>query len=93
MLIQPTTRPGEPNMQTIVAGVIHQIQLVDCVEGMHRLPEACIPLTVTSPPYDGLRSFNGHELGQETFERVAEELHRITTPGGVVVWLVAPTPS
>jgi site-specific DNA-methyltransferase (adenine-specific) len=61
----------------------------DCLAGMRTLPDDCIHLTVTSPPYDGLRSFGGHALDFETFEGVADELHRITRPGGVVVWVVA----
>ena len=31
----------------------------DCLEGMKRIPQGSIDLTVTSPPYDNLRSYNG----------------------------------
>ena len=44
-----------------------------------------IQLTVTSPPYDNLRKYNGFTWD---FEGVAKELHRVTKPGGVVVWVV-----
>lgn len=44
-----------------------------------------VDLTVTSPPYDNLRTYNGYSFD---FENVARELYRITKPGGVVVWVV-----
>jgi len=46
----------------------------------------CIDLTVTSPPYDNLRTYGGHTWD---FEGVAQQLWRVTKPGGVVVWIVA----
>lgn len=57
----------------------------DGVKGMRDLPDDCIPLTVTSPPYDKMRKFGGHRF---TFKPIARELWRITKPGGVVVWVV-----
>lgn len=39
----------------------------------------------TSPPYDGLRTYNGYSF---PFEDIAKELFRITKDGGVVVWIV-----
>ena len=44
-----------------------------------------IDLTVTSPPYDGLRKYNGYSFD---FEKVANELYRVTKQGSVVVWIV-----
>lgn len=52
---------------------------------MKELPEGCIDLTVTSPPYDNLRDYKGYSFD---FEPIARELYRITKPGGVVVWVV-----
>jgi site-specific DNA-methyltransferase (adenine-specific) len=52
---------------------------------MKELPEGCIDLTVTSPPYDNLRDYKGYSFD---FEPIAKELYRITKPGGVVVWVV-----
>lgn len=51
-----------------------------------QLPAGCIDLTVTSPPYDNLRAYNGYEWD---FEAVAAQLWRVTKDGGVVVWVVA----
>lgn len=62
-----------------------QIICGDCVEVMHRFPDECIDLCVTSPPYDSLRTYNGYTLD---FEAIARQLYRITKPGGVVVWVV-----
>ncbi len=64
----------------------NQIILADCVKGMKSLPDDIIPLTVTSPPYDDLRTYDG--LADWDFLDVANELYRITMPGGVVVWVV-----
>ena len=66
----------------------NQILLADCTEGLKRLPDACIPMTLTSPPFRKLRHFGGHEWSPDIFGRIAEELYRVTMPGGVVVWVV-----
>ena len=62
------------------------IKCCDCIDGMKNLPDNCIDLTVTSPPYDNLRVYNGNPTWD--FEAVAKELYRITKQGGVVVWVV-----
>jgi len=63
---------------------------MDCLEGMRRLPDSCIDLTVTSPPYDDLRTYNGNieHWSFEKFKAIAKELYRVTKQGGVVVWVV-----
>lgn len=52
---------------------------------MARMPDGFVDLVVTSPPYDGLRTYNGYSFD---FESVAKELYRVTKVGGVVVWIV-----
>jgi len=52
---------------------------------MRELPDECIDLVVTSPPYDDLRAYGGHEWD---FEGVAKELTRVIKKGGVIVWVV-----
>ena len=49
------------------------------------MPDGCVDLTVTSPPYDNLRTYNGYVFD---FEGIAKELYRVTKDGGVVVWIV-----
>ncbi|HDY89709.1 MAG TPA: site-specific DNA-methyltransferase, partial [bacterium] len=44
-----------------------------------------IDLTITSPPYDDLRDYEGYKFD---FEAIAKELFRVTKEGGVVVWVV-----
>ena len=57
----------------------------DCLEVMKTLPDSHVDLTVTSPPYDNLRTYNGFTFD---FENIAKELYRITKDGGVIVWVV-----
>lgn len=66
-----------------------EIILGDCVEEMRKMDDNCIDLTVTSPPYDDLRTYEGScEWNFDIFKEAAKELYRITKPGGVVVWVV-----
>jgi site-specific DNA-methyltransferase (adenine-specific) len=62
----------------------NNIYCMDCLEGMKQLPDNFVDLTVTSPPYDNLRKYNGFVFD---FENIAKELFRITKKGGVVVWV------
>jgi site-specific DNA-methyltransferase (adenine-specific) len=55
------------------------------LETMARMPDNFVDLTVTSPPYDNLRAYNGYCFD---FEKVAKELFRVTKQGGIVVWVV-----
>ena len=65
---------------------VNQIICGDNVETLRGFPDDCVDLTVTSPPYDNLRTYGGHSWD---FEGVAQQLWRVTKPGGVVVWVVA----
>lgn len=69
---------------------VNEIRFGDSLELMRELPDNCIDLTVTSPPYDNLRDYNGHvsQWSFEKFQQIAIELFRITKLGGVVVWVV-----
>jgi site-specific DNA-methyltransferase (adenine-specific) len=63
---------------------------------MSNMDDNSIDLTLTSPPYDDLRTYNEHVGGNKTefngysfpFEQIALELYRVTKKGGVVVWVV-----
>lgn len=58
----------------------------DCAKVMaEHIPDTSIDLTLTSPPYDNLRTYNGYTFD---FEAIAAQLWRVTKPGGVVVWVV-----
>jgi len=68
----------------------------DCLITMGNMEDNSIDLTLTSPPYDDLRTYNEHVGGNKTefngysfpFEDIAKDLFRITKKGGVVVWVV-----
>jgi len=66
--------------------LLGKVHNCDCLEFMKQLPDNCIDLVVTSPPYDNLRTYNGFVFD---FEAIAKQLHRVTKDGGVVVWVVA----
>ena len=69
---------------------LNRIYNEDCLEGMKRIPDGFVDLTVTSPPYDNLRTYNGNieQWSFEKFQGIAKELYRVTKQGGVVVWVV-----
>ena len=52
---------------------------------MDEIDNSSVDLTVTSPPYDNLRTYGGYNFN---FESIARELYRVTKDGGVVVWVV-----
>ena len=64
---------------------INKIYNENCLETMAKIPDNFIDLTVTSPPYDDLRTYNGYCFD---FENVAKELFRVKNKGGVLVWVV-----
>ncbi|UTQ79878.1 putative DNA methylase [Vibrio phage vB_VnaS-L3] len=62
----------------------------DCLERMKEIESGSVDLTVTSPPYDNLRSYNGNNdlWGEHVWKAVISDLYRVTKKGGVVVWVV-----
>ena len=62
----------------------------DCLDCMGEIPDGSVDLTVTSPPYDSLRNYNGNneQWGEHVWRDVISSLHRVTADGGVVVWVV-----
>lgn len=69
---------------------LNSIYNLDCREGLKMLDSNSVDLTVTSPPYDSLRTYQDDEFtwNFDIFKEVADELYRVTRPGGVVVWVV-----
>ena len=57
----------------------------NCVETLHRMPDDFIDMTITSPPYDDLRDYNGYHF---PVEEIAASLYHKTKKGGVVIWVV-----
>lgn len=61
----------------------------DCLERMKEIADGSVDLTVTSPPYDNLRTYKDSlEWGEHIWKPVLQELFRVAKQGGVVVWVV-----
>ena len=70
-------------------GIAMNLMIGDCLERMKEIPDGSVDLTVTSPPYDNLRTYNNSlDWGEHVWKPVLEELFRVTKKGGVVVWVV-----
>lgn len=65
--------------------VLNEIITGDNVAVLEGFKNNSIDLTVTSPPYDDLRDYNGFNID---YASLAKELYRVTKKGGVVVWVV-----
>lgn len=76
-LLLPAVASGMPQLDTVYCA--------DALTMLKAMPSGCIDLTVTSPPYDNLRKYNGYSWD---FEGIARQLYRVTKVGGVVVWVV-----
>jgi len=63
----------------------NQIFNENCLVTLGRLSDNSIDATITSPPYDDLRKYEGYSFD---FEAIAFELFRVTKDSGVVVWVV-----
>ena len=61
-----------------------ELILGDCLDKIPNIPSNSIDLTVTSPPYDNLRSYGGiiDTWSFEKFQGIARELFRVTKLGG-----------
>src|SRR5690625_5216927 len=66
-------------------GFTNKIMTGDNVEIMRSMPDGSVDLTVTSPPYDGLRTYNGYSFD---FEAVSIGLFQVTIDGGIVASVV-----
>ena len=64
---------------------IDTVICANCVDILKELPNECIDLTLTSPPYDTLRDYNTFTFD---FKKIATQLYRITKNGGVIVWVI-----
>ena len=60
-----------------------------CLDVMDDMQDNYIDLTITSPPYDNLRTYEDSlEWNEDIWKQAIEELYRVTKKGGVVVWVV-----
>jgi len=84
--LEPRSCSERAPVRSGVGGLLDTVQTGDNVTVLSTLPDECIDLVVTSPPYDDLRTYGGHSWD---FAGVARELTRVLKPGGVIVWVVA----
>jgi len=81
-----TASPASSSAPGSVSSLLDTVICADNCETLAGMPPESVDIVVTSPPYDNLRTYGGHEWD---FERLARELLRVLKPGGVVVWNVA----
>lgn len=66
----------------------------DFIDAANKINDNSIDLTVTSPPYDDIRTYNDKVKTKDgekysfNFDGIVNELYRITKNGGIVVWVV-----
>jgi DNA modification methylase len=65
---------------------LNKVYIEDCICTMNRMPSDFLDLTITSPPYDNMRYYDGNF--KIDIERIITSLYRVTKSGGVVVWVV-----
>lgn len=65
---------------------INKVYNMNCLDGLKLLDDNSVQLVVTSPPYDGLRTYKGYCF---PFEDIVVELYRVIDNGGIVVWVVS----
>lgn len=76
--------------------MINEIIHGNAVEVLRTFENGCIDMTITSPPYDNIRRYQGNVKDGVEYEGgfsfpffdIARELYRVTKKGGVVVWVV-----
>lgn len=64
---------------------INKIYNENCIKTLNNMPDNFLAMTLTSPPYDDLRTYNGYEF---PLQKIIELLYQKTKPGGVVIWVV-----
>jgi len=64
---------------------LNRIYNEDCIETLKRMDDSVLDMTITSPPYDNLRTYNDFSFDLES---IITELYRATKEGGVIVWVV-----
>lgn len=76
-----TTNPEPAVVEHFTDAILHG----DSVDVLKKLPDNCIDMVVTSPPYDALRNYHGFTLD---LHRIGKQLHRVLRYGGVVVMVI-----
>ncbi len=64
---------------------LNKIICGDCVEVLKSIPDNSIDLVVTSPPYDGIRKYNGFSFNLHS---TGKELFRVLKDGGIIAMVI-----
>ena len=64
---------------------LNRIICQDCVEGMNEMPSDSVNLVVTSPPYDGIREYNGFHFD---LHKTGEQIYRLLREGGIAAMVI-----
>ena len=70
---------------------LNKIYHEDCLVTMSNMQNDFLDLTITSPPYDNLRTYKNDidkTWNKNIWQDIIKELYRVTAVGGVVVWVV-----
>jgi len=92
-------RIKDPVGQELFSFFSHDLRLEDCIAGMSRLPDTCVDVTVTSPPYNlGIKygkysDSEAREAYLEWSRTWTAEVHRILKTSGSLFLNVGSAPS
>ncbi len=64
---------------------IDTVQCMDCLEGLAALPDESVDMAVTSPPYDGVRTYTGF---QYDLHATGEQLYRVLKQGSIAAMVI-----
>ena len=78
-----TPMPRDPKTDGFQAD---RVILGDCIQVLGGFPDACIDLTVFSPPYDGIRDYTGE--WSLDYHALGEQLLRVTKDGGIAAIVI-----
>ena len=70
---------------------LNKIYHEDCLVTMSNMKDDFLDLTITSPPYDNLRTYKNDidkSWNKNVWKEIIKELYRVTAVGGIVVWVV-----
>ena len=65
------------------------LRLGNCQEVMKGIPDCCIDMVITSPPYDNLRTYEGiSEWNESVWQITLAEIFRVLKEGRCCIWIV-----
>lgn len=91
----PASQPGLPflaeaGLRPMIATDLGALLVGDCLDHLRAMPDDCVDLVVTSPPYDEQPRYDdgqryARDWYEDTFMKVTGELRRVLKPAGSFV--------